>query len=189
MLPLSAAYSRSWNYAKTIINSFQKVRVKCHISIYGMHYTRRTVTWRPEQFPYLVVECAINISPVDGGIERKILPVFSFKIFKVCVPGRAVPEKTKKDTKDFAVWDLTSLYQCFPQLKEWKATIKIPNVCYQPDEKWKQSWLCFCDTWEWKYQEENYFPRFSVYFHFCFVHISGVRTISPSSRSYLEATR
>lgn len=141
MLPLSAAYSRSWNYAKTIINSFQKVRVKCHISIYGMQHTRRIVTWKPEQFPYLVIERAINVSPVDGGIERKVLPVFSFKVFKVRVPGCAVPEKTKKDTKHFAVWYLTSLYQCFPQLKEWKATIKISNVCYQTDEKWKQAGL------------------------------------------------
>lgn len=67
-----------------------------------MQCARINVTWKPEQFPYLVVERAINVSPVDGGIERKVLPVFSFKVFKVCVPGCAVPEKNKKDTKDFA---------------------------------------------------------------------------------------
>lgn len=57
-----------------------------------------------------------------------------------------------------------------------------------PEEQWEQFWLCFCDTWERKYQEENDFPHFSVHFHFCFVHFSGVRTISTSSCSYLEAT-
>lgn len=186
MLPLSAAYSRSSNYAKTIINLFQKVRVKCHISIYGMQCTRITVTWKPEQFSYLVVERAINVSPVDGGIERKVLPVFSFKVFKVCVPRGAVPEKNKKDSKDFAVWYLTSLSQCFPRLKEQKATIKIPSKCYQPEEQWEQSWLCFCYTLERSIRKKITFPISQFTFIFALITFPGSEQFHLLA-SYLEA--
>jgi len=54
-----------------------------------------------DQFSYLVIKCAINICTIDGGIECKVLPVFSFKVFKVRVAGCAVPEKTTEILKTF----------------------------------------------------------------------------------------
>lgn len=64
-----------------------------------------TATGKPT-LSYLLIQRAINISTVDGGIERQVLPVLSFKVFEVRVAGRAVPEKktTKQKTLQFDTW-------------------------------------------------------------------------------------
>lgn len=57
-----------------------------------------TATGKPK-LSYLLIQRAINISTVDGGIERKVLPVLSFKVFEVRVAGRAVPEKKQPNKR------------------------------------------------------------------------------------------
>lgn len=143
-----------------------------------------TVTGKPKP-SYLLIKRAINISTVDWGIERKVLPVFSFKVFEVRVAGCAVPKiPNKQQKKDFAVWYLRSLKQHSPPLKESKATAKTPNACYQPDRCPSQNSNHSWDL-ETKEHKENNLLCFLVYFHFCLLHFSQLRIIPLSTCCYL----